>query len=154
MTANPNPHVGLPSEEEIKALLLQFHADTASAWRHERDGIAVFAARAILSLIRPAFEAQQAKLAQAVEAPKVVQRIAEVANAVGWQASVGASETAGLIVSVLAANPEQIYRFMQEGSELFIDGTMRAENGCLSHHARNGQIVQPTKLREIKGQSQ
>lgn len=139
-------------------------------------------ARAILALMRPAFEAKEreigqhaeedlaaeasldlwrqralsaeAKLAQAVEAPKVVQCIAEVAAAVGWQANVGASETAGLIVSVLAANPEQIGRFMEEGSELFIDGTMRAENGCLSHRAINGQIVEPTKLREIKGQSQ
>jgi hypothetical protein len=43
----------MPGEEEIKDLLLRFHADTASAWRHERDGIATFAARAILSLFAP-----------------------------------------------------------------------------------------------------
>lgn len=88
------------------------------------------------------------------EGLKLVKQIAQVSAAVGWQANVGASETAGLIVSVLAANPEQIDRFMAEGSELFIDGTMRAENGCLSHRSMNGQIVSPTKLREMKGQSQ
>lgn len=83
-----------------------------------------------------------------------VKRISDVASAVAAQAGVGASETAGLIVSVLAANPEQTERFMAEGSELFIDGTIRPENGCLTHMAMNGQVVSPTKLRMMKGQSQ
>ncbi len=83
-----------------------------------------------------------------------VKRIAEVASVVAAQAGVGASETAGLIVSVLAANPEHTERFMSEGSELFIDGTIRPENGCLTHMAMNGQVVSPTKLRMMKGQSQ
>lgn len=95
-----------------------------------------------------------AEAALAAGRAETVKRIAEVAAAVGWQANAGASETAGLIVSVLAANPEHTERFMAEGSELFIDGTMRAENGCLSHFAMNGQIVSPTKLRMMKGQSQ
>lgn len=83
-----------------------------------------------------------------------VKRIAQVASEVAAQAGVGASETAGLIVSVLAANPEQTERFMAEGSELFIDGTIRPENGCLTHMAMNGQVVSPTRLRMMKGQSQ
>lgn len=113
----------------------------------------------LVDRMKPAIDALRARLAEfeargAGDGGVVVKRIAEVASAVGFQAGVGASETAGLIVSVLAANPEQIDRFMAEGSELFIDGTMRAENGCLSHRAMNGQIVSPTKLREFKGQSQ
>lgn len=102
-------------------------------------------ARAILALFAPI-------LAETERA--TVKRIAQVASEVAAQAGVGASETAGLIVSVLAANPEQTERFMAEGSELFIDGTIRPENGCLTHMAMNGQVVSPTRLRMMKGQSQ
>lgn len=102
-------------------------------------------ARAILDLFAPI-------LAETERA--TVKRIAQVASEVAAQAGVGASETAGLIVSVLAANPEQTERFMSEGSELFIDGTIRPENGCLTHMAMNGQVVSPTRLRMMKGQSQ
>jgi hypothetical protein len=49
----PPAPAAMPSVEEIKDLLLRFHADTASAWRHERDGIATSAARAILALFAP-----------------------------------------------------------------------------------------------------
>ncbi|WP_157733191.1 hypothetical protein [Bosea sp. AS-1] len=53
MTANPTAPAAMPSEEEIKDLLLRFHADTTSAWRHERDDIATSAARAVLDLFAP-----------------------------------------------------------------------------------------------------
>lgn len=145
MTGEKDAPAEMPSVEEIKDRLLRFHADTASAWRHERDGIATSAARAILDLFAPI-------LAETERA--TVKRIAQVASEVAAQAGVGASETAGLIVSVLAANPEQTERFMAEGSELFIDGTIRPENGCLTHMAMNGQVVSPTRLRMMKGQSQ
>lgn len=69
----------------------------------------------------------------------------------GWQAGVGASETAGHIVSVLAAHPEHIERFMAEGSELFIDGTMRPENGSLTYLARSGKVTSPVVLRQALG---
>ena len=84
-------------------------------------------------------------------AAEFIARCAQVANAVGWQAGVGASETAGHIVSVLAAHPEQIERFMAEGSELFIDGTMRPENGSLTYLARNGKVTHPSVLRQAAG---
>jgi hypothetical protein len=80
-----------------------------------------------------------------------IKHCARVAEAVGWQAGVGASETAGHIVSVLAAHPEHLERFMTEGSELFIDGTMRPENGSLNYLARNGEITSPRVLREALG---
>lgn len=57
------PPAAMPSEEEIKDILLRFHADTASAWRHERDGIATFAARAILALFAPILAEKERQLA-------------------------------------------------------------------------------------------
>lgn len=83
-----------------------------------------------------------------------IRRVAEVANAVGWQAGVGATETAGQIISVLAIHPEHLERFMTEGAELFIDGTFSPENGSMTYLAMNGQITSPSKLRANKGHQQ
>lgn len=83
-----------------------------------------------------------------------IRRVAEIANAVGWQAGVGASETAGQIISVLAVHPEHLERFMAEGSELFIDGTFAPENGSMTYMAMNGQVTSPAKLRALKGHQQ
>ena len=81
-------------------------------------------------------------------------KVAEVSIAVGWQANVGASETAGQIISCLYANPEHFDRFMAEGSELFIDGTFAFENGALTYHAADGRVLSPSVLRERKGTQQ
>lgn len=81
----------------------------------------------------------------------VIRKIAQVAAAVGFQAGVPASDVAGMIVSVLAAHPEWVERFMDEGSELFIDGSMKAENGSLSYRAMTGAIMTPAALRASKG---
>ncbi|MDX1158406.1 hypothetical protein GOL34_25260 [Sinorhizobium medicae] len=85
---------------------------------------------------------------------ELVERIAQVANAVGWQADEPAMELAGQIVSVLAANPEQIERFMSGGAELFLDGTFNAENGCLTYRSMGGEILSPSVLRARKGMQQ
>lgn len=77
----------------------------------------------------------------------LIEKIARVAHAVGWQANEPAMELAGQIVSVLAANPEHIDRFMQGGAELFLDGTFNAENGSLTYRAMNGEILSPSVLR-------
>lgn len=61
---------------------------------------------------------------------------------------------AGLIVSFLAANPEHIGRFMDEGVELIVDGTIRPEAGCLTYTAQSGDLLSPTHLRTIKGLQQ
>ncbi|MDX1151229.1 hypothetical protein [Sinorhizobium medicae] len=76
----------------------------------------------------------------------LVEKIAQVANAVGWQA--------GQIVSVLAANPKHIERFMSEGAELFLDGTFNAENGCLTCRSMGGDVLSPSILRAKKGMQQ
>ncbi|GCA53168.1 MULTISPECIES: hypothetical protein [Sinorhizobium] len=85
---------------------------------------------------------------------ELVEKIAQVANAVGWQASEPAMDLAGQIVSVLAANPEHIDRFMSEGAELFLDGTFNAENGCLTYRSIGGDILNPSVLRQRKGMQQ
>ncbi|MDW9808615.1 hypothetical protein GOA93_06160 [Sinorhizobium meliloti] len=84
----------------------------------------------------------------------LIEKIAQVANAVGWQAGEPAMELAGQIVSVLAANPEHIDRFMSEGAELFLDGTFNAENGCLTYRSMGGDILSPSVLRAKKGMQQ
>jgi hypothetical protein len=81
----------------------------------------------------------------------IIWKIAEVSSAIGWQAGVDATGLAGLIVSFLAANPEEIERFMADGSELFIDGTIAAEKGCLNYTAINGELISPERLRTLKG---
>lgn len=138
----------MPSEREISGIIIDGMDDLRVDIYFDIDNkeqVADWAAAKIAALFAPI-------LAEKERA--TVKRISDVASAVAAQAGVGASETAGLIVSVLAANPEQTERFMAEGSELFIDGTIRPENGCLTHMAMNGQVVSPTKLRMMKGQSQ
>lgn len=78
---------------------------------------------------------------------QVIARIAEVANTVGWQAGIGGSETAGMIVSCLAKRPELIERFLKEGSELIIEGEIGPENGCLTFHRKDGKVTTPEQLR-------
>lgn len=142
---------GMPGVEEIARVIFsgKLMQPANGPWRDDvmtvGQKFCLYAARDVLSLFAPI-------LAEKERA--TVKRIAQVASEVSAQAGVGASETAGLIVSVLAANPEQTERFMAEGSELFIDGTIRPENGCLTHMAMNGQVVSPTRLRMMKGQSQ
>lgn len=95
------------------------------------------------------FEAIRAGLAR-----DIVRRIAHVADAVGFQAGEPAMEIAGQIVSVLAANPEHVDRFLREGAELFLDGTLNVENGCLTYRAAGGAILSPSDLRRRMGKEQ
>ncbi|WEK05725.1 MAG: hypothetical protein P0Y65_05580 [Candidatus Devosia phytovorans] len=87
-------------------------------------------------------------------AKEFLDRVNEVSAAVGWQAGVGAVETAGFIISCLAASPEQIDRFMAEGSELILDGTIAPENGGLTYFASNGELVSPADRRQRMGKQQ
>lgn len=87
-------------------------------------------------------------MGELTEAQRVIMRIAEVAEAVGWQANVGAMETAGMIVSVLAEQPDLVKRFLAEGSALFIEGKIAAEYGRLTfHRMKDGQVTTPAELR-------
>ena len=79
---------------------------------------------------------------------QVIEFIAKVAASVGFHANIGASETAGMIVSVLAANPHIQEQFWRDGFNAFIDGPieLRAENGALTFLAQTGEILTPAEL--------
>lgn len=80
------------------------------------------------------------------EAERVIARIAEVAEAIGWQAGVGGMETAGSIVSFLSAHPEHIDVFMDGGSVL--DWPIGwHEQGRLTWHGQDGKIHSPEDVR-------
>jgi hypothetical protein len=94
----------------------------------------------------------QAKTDTTLTPAEVIKRIAEVATAIGWQANVGASETAGSIISVLAANPQIIDRLL-DGAGAFIDGpvALDAANGCLTYLAQTGEILSSGELHKRLG---
>lgn len=80
--------------------------------------------------------------------------VAGVSTNVGFHAGEPAMELAGQIISVLAAHPEHTERFIEEGGELFIDGTLAHENGSLTYRSMGGDILHPTVLRTQKGNLQ
>ncbi len=78
---------------------------------------------------------------------QVIARIGEVAEAVAWQAGVGASETAGMIISCLVAKPELIPRFLKEGSGLLVSGEIGPDQGCMTFHRADGKVTTPEERR-------
>lgn len=77
---------------------------------------------------------------------EVIAHIAAVSSAIGFQAGVGAMETAGSVVSYLAAHPEEIDAFLAGGSVLDWPVGWHAE-GCLSWHGMDGKIHTPEQAR-------
>lgn len=78
-----------------------------------------------------------------------IRKVAEAAEALGWQAGVGGMETAGGIVSFLARHPEHIAAFMENGSTFDLPFDW-FENGCLTWQAQNGKIVHPDEVRAAR----
>lgn len=82
------------------------------------------------------------------EAERTIKRLAEIAEAFAWQAGVGGMETAGSIVSYLAAHPEHIETVLENGPlELPIGWH---EQGLLTWHAMNGKIMTPRDARLMR----
>lgn len=85
----------------------------------------------------------------------VIERIAKVAEGIGFHAGVGGCETAGAIVSFLAANPDRIAVFLEDG---FLDALEMPNghprdmhlNGCLTWHRRDGRVVSPAEARAAR----
>lgn len=71
-----------------------------------------------------------------MEASQVIQRIAEVANAMARQAGEPGLEIAGMIVSCLASRPELANDFMEKGADLFIDGDLDFQPAKCSTYPR------------------
>jgi hypothetical protein len=77
----------------------------------------------------------------------VIAQIVEYAEAIAWQAGVGGMETAGSIVSYLAAHPDQIDLLMS-GKLSVLDWPVGwHEHGRLSWHGQDGKIYDPEKVR-------
>jgi hypothetical protein len=77
----------------------------------------------------------------------VIAHLATVAHNIGWQAGVGAVETAGALVSHLAARPELIDQFFA-GTLSAIDLEIAScELGCLSWHGMDGKVHHPEDVR-------
>lgn len=77
---------------------------------------------------------------------QVIERIAQVADSVSWQAGVGGMEIAGTIISVLAKHPDMIEAFMRDGAGAMIDGDYGLERGCLTFHRKDGTVTTPSQL--------
>lgn len=124
------------------------------AWKAIEDGRDTLP-HSLWSIRRDSAIAKAAAITAAlIPAEDLIAKIAEVSNATGFHAGEPAMEFAGQIVSVLAGHPEHIARFMEEGTELFIDGTFNHENGTMTYRAVNGSILSPAVLRQRKGMQQ
>lgn len=86
-----------------------------------------------------------------MESSEVIRRISDAAAAIGWQSGEPAMEIAGAIISFLAIHPEHVERFLKDGPELFIDGTIRPEFGSLSYRSIGGDVLNPATLRQQHG---
>jgi hypothetical protein len=86
------------------------------------------------------------------EAHDLLRRIAECSHAMSVQSGEPAVDMAGHTLSFLAAHPEHIERYMAEGNELWLDGTITFHGGCLSYRANDGQIRMPQEIRSIQEQ--
>jgi hypothetical protein len=74
---------------------------------------------------------------------QVIARIVELSQAVGWQAGVGAMETAGSIVSYLHKHPDDLPKLMDGTLSVFDWPVGWHEHGCLSWQGMNGKVFHP-----------
>lgn len=81
---------------------------------------------------------------------QVIGRLAECASAIASQSGEPGIEIAGQTLSFLAANPEHIDRFMAEGNELWIDGTINVQHGCLSYRCIDNKIRTSSEVRDLR----
>lgn len=81
-----------------------------------------------------------------------VRGVAEASNTFAGLAGVGGVETAGSLISYLAANPGKIDLFMQEGISALMDDAPGGPRdlhakGCLTWHRKDGKVTTPQDLR-------
>lgn len=87
---------------------------------------------------------------------EVIQRIAQVANNIGIHAGVGGCETAGAMISFLAANPDRIPIFLRDGwIEALGDVRDPWSSGCLTFYRKlDGAVTTPEQLRAAIAKAQ
>jgi hypothetical protein len=136
----PVAHHSHPTGEEVTdAWIAGFlHAIGREPWEDMHDYAAVCGL-------------EYAKVRVTLTGQLAIDRIAAVSAAVGRQSGVPALEIAGMVVSFLHANPEHVARFLVEGSELFVDGTIDPKAGSLSYRSQSDEILTPSDLRARTG---
>lgn len=84
----------------------------------------------------------------------LLKRIAECCEAMAFQSGGSGVDLAGHTLSHLASNPEHIPRYMLEGNELWIDGTITYFKGSLSFVCVDGVTRTASEVRRMKGDQQ
>jgi hypothetical protein len=79
----------------------------------------------------------------------VIKCLAELSQALGQAAGVGAMETAGSFVSYLAEHPEDIEPLLKFGASELPDGWIHY--GCLTWLGADGKLHHPADVRRIVG---
>lgn len=82
------------------------------------------------------------------QARRTIQRLAEIAEAFGFQAGVGGMETAGNLVSYLATHPRDIEPLLRFG--IFELPSDWHERGVLTWHAKDGKVTHPDHARRAR----
>lgn len=83
------------------------------------------------------------------DAHEILNKIAECSHALGLHTNEPGVDMAGHTLSFLAAHPEHIDRYMEEGNGLWLDKTITFEGGCLSYRANDGEIRTPNQIRAL-----
>lgn len=98
------------------------------------------------------YPTQLQALGQGLDADPVaafIRKVALAAEAIGFQAGVGGMETAGGIISYLAAHPEHIAAFNKNGSVFDLPNDWIID-GCLTWMAADGKIWHPDDARAAR----
>ena len=81
-------------------------------------------------------------------AEQFLAKLVQTAEAIGWQAGVGAMETAGALISYLGRFPEKLPDFMADDFSVISDLPVDwLRQGCLTWHAAGGKVVEPEFVR-------
>ena len=83
------------------------------------------------------------------DAEALIQKIAQIADAVAFSSGTASIEYAGAIVSHLAAHPEDVETFMRDGNEMMLDGRMTLTSGYLSYQCSDGRIRSSREIRNL-----
>lgn len=83
-----------------------------------------------------------------MSAQALIEYVAQVSASVGFQAGVGGCETAGAIMSYLAANPDKLGKFVEEGFVSLVDDPRDYHlQGRLTWLGADGRIWSPEQAR-------
>lgn len=77
-----------------------------------------------------------------------IKQVAKVSTVIGWQAGVGARETAGAIMDHLAEHPDKLDGFMATGVLDWPDDWIIG--GTFTYHAADGKVWHPEDARAAR----